>query len=562
MLRPFLVNQIVYASQRTLQKTWPFLLSGFLIGISFFLSGCHAKSTASPYQPRREQIFRLNAHSEPASLDPRYVRDIPSITTGKMLFDGLTRMTEAGPVLSVADRVDISEDQKTYTFYLKETFWTNGEPVTAQDFEYAWKSVLDPLAPAEFAHQLFILKNGAAAKKGTLPLDSVGVQALDASTLVVQLAYPSAYFLQLTAFPICYPVCHSLGPNWASEQGEAFICNGPFKLAHWKHGSELKVVKNYSYWDHEAVHLDTIVMTMIEDEHTELNMYENGELDWAGSPNSSLPPEALPSLKSMQSKELFIKPIAGTYCFKFNTKEPPFDSLKMRQAFTAAINRHSLIENILQAEQQVACSLLPPCMRSDEFPQPDLSFIDGDDSQAAQLFEEALDEKGWTRDTLPPITLMFSRSEKHQKTAQAIQQTWNKTFGIKVNLQSYEWNTFIDRLAKHHYQVGGRSWVSDLLDPMTLLELYKFTNDSELGGNNDTQWEDEQFIQLLENALVTLDPQKRNALLAEAEKILMHALPIAPLYHSTACYLKKPYVKEVYLSELCDLDFKHAYIER
>jgi len=530
--------------------------------LASFCSGCHSKSTASPYNPSREQVFRLNSHSEPASLDPRFVRDIPSITTGKMLFDGLTRMTDEGPVLSLATRVEVSEDQKTYTFFLKETFWTNGKPVTAFDFEYAWKSILDPLCPAEFAHQLFTLENGADAKQGKISVESVGVYALDAKTLVVRLTHPNPYFLQLTAFPICYPVCSSLEKNWASEQGDAFICNGPFKLVHWKHGSELKVIKNLDYWDHEAVHLDKIVMTMIEDEHTELNMYESGELDWAGSPNSSIPPEALPSLKQLRQEELFIKPIAGTYCFKFNTKEPPFDSLKMRQAFAAAVHRHSLIENILQAEQQVACSLLPPCMRPKELTQPEALFEDGDRTKAVLLFEEALAEKGWTRETLPQITLMFSKSEKHQKTAQAVQQSWNKTFGIKVNLQSYEWNTFIDRLAKHNYQVGGRGWVSDLLDPMTLLELYKFTNDSDLGGNNDTQWEDQQFIQLLNEAVVTVDLEKRNQLLKEAEKILMRDLPIAPLYHSTACYLKKPYIKGVYLSELCDLDFKHTYIER
>lgn len=539
-----------------------FLLIGLLAPL---LTSCHSKSTASTYPLSKEQIFRLNSHSEPSSLDPRLVRDLPTLTTGKMLFEGLTRMTHEGPQMALANKIDVSPDQTTYTFFLKESYWTNGEPVTAYDFEYAWKSLLDPLFPAEFAHQLFMLKNGREVKKGILPKDSLGVKAIDSSTLCVQLAHPNPYFLQLTAFPICYPICKKIAeqnPNWANAQGEAFVCNGPFKLIHWLHGSELQTAKNLCYWDKESVCLDSIIMTLIEDEHTELNMYENGELDWAGSPNSSLPPEALPSLKENCKEELFIKPIAGTYCFKFNTKAPPFDNLKMRQAFAAAINRRALVENILQAEQQVACSLLPPCMRPQEIPLPELPFSDGDESSAVALFEEGLREKGWTRETLPPITLLFSKSEKHQKTAQAVQQAWNQTFGIKVALQSYEWNTFIERLSKHDYQVGGRGWVSDLLDPMTLLELYKFTNDAEQGGNNDTQWENGLFITLLDEAIETSNFEKRNQLLAEAERVLMRDLPIAPLYHSTACYLKKPYVKGVYLSELCDLDFKHAYIER
>lgn len=517
----------------------------FLIFSLILFSGCSSTS-----DPEQKNTLRLNFHSEPASLDPRFVRDIPSITTGKMLFDGLTRMTAEGPVLSVADAVEISPDGKSYTFTLKETFWNNGEPVTAHDFVFAWTSVLDPLCPAEFAHQLFTLKNGALAKKGEVSLDQIGVKALDDKTLKVELAHPNPYFLQLTAFPICYPV------NKSAE----FVSNGPFQLVHWHQGSELVVERSPTYWDRDAVRLEKLVVTMIEDEHTELNMYENDELDWAGSPNSSIPPEALPCLKSEKSKELFIQPVAGTYCFKFNTKAEPFDTLKMRQAFAAAIHRLSLIENILQAEQQVACSLLPPCMRPTDLPLPTAHFGDGDSQKALTLFEEALQEKGWTRETLPPITLMFSKSEKHQKTAQAVQQAWNKTFGIKVQLQSYEWNTFIERLAQHNYQVGGRGWVSDLLDPMTLLELYKFTNDSDLGGNNDTQWEDAQFIKLLNEATETADLETRNRLLVEAEALLMDNLPIAPLYHSTACYLKKPYVKGVYLSELCDLDFKKAYL--
>ncbi len=541
-----------------------FLLIACVI-LSTFCNGCHSQPSATPHTHSGKQTLRFNSHSEPSSLDPRLVRDLPSITTSKMLFDGLTRMYETGPELSIAKSVTISDDEKTYTFSLKETFWTNGKPVTAYDFEYAWKSILDPRFPAEFAHQLFSIEQAAAAKKGEVPIDSVGVTAVDAQTLVVHLRYPNPYFLQITALPICYPICQSVveeQPNWASAQAEAFVSNGPFQLVHWKHGSELRVCKNASYWDREAVQLDSIVMSLIEDEHTELNMYENGELDWAGSPNSSIPPEALPSLKQFCRDELFIKPIAGTYCLKFNTKEPPFHNPKIRQAFASSIHRLSLIENVLQAEQQIATALLPPCMRPKELTIPSVSFQDGDQAHALNLFEEALVEEGWTREMLPPITLMFSRSEKHQKTAQAIQQAWNQAFGIKVQLQSYEWNTFIDRLAKHHYQVGGRGWVSDLLDPLALLDLYKFTNESELGGNNDTQWQDSHFVQLLDEAIASVDVVKRNQLLAQAEAILMRDFPIAPLYHSTACYLKKPYVKEVYLSELCDLDFKHAYIER
>ena len=537
-----------------------------------FLASCLSCTTSKKESPKQQlepppqQIFRMNTHSEPQSLDPRLVRDIPTVTTAKMFFDGLSRTNLQGECKpSIAHKITVSPDKKCYTFYLRDCIWSNGDPVTSYDFEYAWKQVLSPDFPAEYAHQLFVIKNGEAAKKRLVSLDQVGIHTEGPKKLVVFLEHPDPYFLELTAFPISFPVPSEIVKkrvDWASEQGEKFICNGPFCLSKWDHGSELNAEKNKHYWDVSSVKLDSITLTMIEDEHTELNMYENNELDWAGSPNSSIPPEALPSLKENKKseQELFVTPIAGTFCYKFNTKIAPFHSLKMRKAFSLAIDRKSLIDNILQANQLVAKSLLPPCIKGnfDAHETP----IFQDREQAVVLFNEALIENGWTRETLPPITLIFSKSEKHQKIAQAVQQEWNNTFDIKVNLQSYEWNTFLSHLSKGAFQVGGRGWVSDLSDPKTILEIYKFAGDSDCGGNNDTGWENPKFIQLIDLATHCTDEVQRSHYLHEAEKILMEEMPIAPLYHSTACYLKKNYVKDVYMSKLCDLDFKNASIQR
>lgn len=527
----------------------------FTLLLAMLVTGCFSKEESA------SQHFRMNFHSEPATLDPRLVRDIPTVTTAKLLFEGLMRLDETGtPIAAIASEVILSPDQKTYTFLLGDALWSNGAPVTAFDFEYSWKSILSPTFPAEYAHQLFIIKNAKAAKKGLLSVDAIGVHAEGHKKLIVTLEHPDPYFLELTCFPISFPVCSSVvkeNPSWACLQGDLFICNGPFQLVEWRQGSGLVAKKNEAFWDSRAVKLQYVTFTMIEDEHTELNMYENNELDWAGSPNSSIPPEALPALRSHPEKkeELLVKPIAGTFCYKFNTRKAPFNSLKMRLAFSYAIDRKSLIENVLQANQLVASSLLPPCMRSDT-----LASCERENSSACKLFEEALKENGWTRETFPPITLIFSKSEKHQKVAQAIQQQWCDAFNIKIALQSYEWNTFLSHLAKGDFQVGGRGWISDLSDPKTLLEIYKFA--SEEHSNNNTGWENKKFAQLLDEAEETMDVEKRFALLKQAEEILLAEMPIAPLYHSTACYLKKPYVKGVYFSKLCDLDFKNAYIQK
>ena len=497
-----------------------------------FLVGCHQPT-------HHKQRLRINFHSEPSSLDPRCIRDIPTMTTGKLLYDGLMRLTKQGPVCSVAH--SFKKEGLRYIFYLRESNWTDGTPVTAFDFEYAWKSLLHPDFPAEFAYHLFVIKGAAAAKRGAIPVQDVAIWAEDAHTIVVELEHEQPHFLELVAQPICYPVPH---------MGQT-ATNGPFSIVHWQHASELLVEKNPLYWDADTVRLEEIMITMIEDEHTELNMYEHGELDWAGSPNSSIPPEALPSLK--QRADLFIAPIAGTFCYKFNTTTPPFQNTKMRKAFALAINRKDLVDNILQANQQIANGLIPPCMGTD-FGISLLEREEGNPSYAVLLFEEALAEEGWTRETMPPITLSFSRSEKTQKTAQAVQEQWNRTFGIRVNLQSYEWNVFLTKLAHLEYQVAGRGIVSDLLDPKSFLDHYRDRESS----NNDTGWENGIYRMLLDEADISLD--QREHYLRHAEALLLDDMPIVPLYHSTACYLKKDYVQGVYLSELCDLDFKYAFL--
>ena len=348
---------------------WPYLI----LLLSLVSCGSNQKPDRSDLlhqSAQVEQRLRMNLHSEPSSLDPRLVRDIPTVTTAKMFFDGLMRINLERQILpSIAERVVLSSDHKHYTFYLRQAYWSDGKPVTAYDFEYAWKRVLSPDFPAEYAHQLFMIKNGESAKKRIASLVDVGVTAEGPLKLTVELSEPNPYFLEVAASPVAYPIplhVEMTNRSWASEQGEAFICNGPFQLKQWRHGSELEAVKNPLYWDAETVKLTTIVLTMIEDEHTELNMYENNELDWAGSPNSSIPPEALPSLKESTNaqNELHIAPVAGTFCYKFNTKVAPFDSVKMRKAFACAINRKSLIDNVLQSGQIVATSLLPPCMKT------------------------------------------------------------------------------------------------------------------------------------------------------------------------------------------------------
>ncbi|MEC2129675.1 peptide ABC transporter substrate-binding protein [Brevibacillus centrosporus] len=503
-------------------------------------------------KPKAEQVLRWNLHSEPPSADPGLAEDTTSAAVTKALFDGLTRIGPEGkPVEAVAEKIDVSEDLKTYTFTLRESKWSNGEPVTAHDFEYAWKRALDPKTASNYAYQLYYIKNAEKANKGEGSLDDVGVKAADDKTLKVELANPTPFFLELTAFQTYFPVNKKLiesNPNWAGD-AKTHVGNGPFKLETWDHKSKMVMVKNENYWDKDNVKLDKINFSMVEDENTELSMFENGEIDWAGSPLSSLPTDAMPALKD--SGKLQVKPVGATYWYKFNTEKPPFNNVKIRKAFAYSINRQTLIDNVLQANQQPAMAAVPPTMALNQGGY----FKDNDQETAKQLLDEGLKELGMTK--LPPITLAYNTSEGHKKIAEAIQDQWRKNLGAEVKLENQEWKVYLETMHEGNYQVGRLGWSGDFNDPINFLELFKDKN----GGNNDTRWENPKFKELLNQSAMEGDPEKRKAILGEAEKIMMDEMPIMPIYFYTHTWVKNDKVKGVYQDGLGAIDWKWAYIE-
>ncbi len=502
------------------------------------------------------QFLRLNINSEPPTLDPGLAEDSTSGTLIRQMFEGLTRIGEdENPHPAAAEKIDVSDDLKTYTFTIRENAkWSNGEPVTAYDFEFAWKRVLDPATAANYAYQLYVIKNAEKFNKGEIKdAAEVGIKAMDERTLVVELENPTPYFLELTAFYTYMPVNKKIveaNKDWANDATDKYVSNGAFKLDKWEHNNVAEIVKNDQYWDADKVKLDRISFAMIEDHATAFNMFENGELDWAGAPTSDLPTDAIPTLKDQG--RLNIYPIAGTYWYKFQTEKPPFNNAKVRKAFAYAIDRQSIIDNVTQANQLPAMGAVPPTMGLKEGGY----FKDNDVETAKKLLDEGLQELGMTKDKLD-ITLSYNTSEGHQKIAQAIQDQWKQAFGIEVKLHNMEWKVYLEEMHKGNYQIGRMGWLGDFNDPINFLELYK----DKLGGNNDTFWENAEFQRLLNESASEADPLKRDQLLAQAEQILMDEMPIAPIYFYTKAYVKDDKVKGVMLHGLGDVDYKYAYIE-
>jgi oligopeptide transport system substrate-binding protein len=521
----------------------------FGLALSLLLPGCSGQNKV--YRPTSQEL-RFNLHSEPPTIDPRKATDTVSIAIINLCFEGLTRNDPQGNLIpALAETIEISPDKTRYTFTLREAHWSDGTQVTAQDFETTWKTILDPAFPCEFASDLYLIKNGNAAKSNLCSVEEIGVTALSEKTLQVDLEHPTSYFLaalathSFFATPIHVVNAH---PNWTDKH---YIGNGPFLIKDWKHHDAIVLEKNPQYWDRDNTRLERVTFTLIEDETTELTMYENGALDWAGCPLSNLPTEALQTLE--KKKVLHNYAIAGTYYYVFNTKEFPFNNVHMRKAFALAINRQLLIDNVTQMKQKPAMGMIPPTMWKD--PQP--HFRDNDVEEARRLFALGLKELGITSKQLPAITLSYNTLVGHHKIAQAIQEQWSQAFGIRVKLDNKEWKVFLDTLRHHKFQVARLGGLAGVNDPSTFLDYYRYLSSS----NNHSQWNNPEFSELLEKADLTVDESQRIALLKQAEKILMEEMPVAPIYFYTGVYLKKPYVKGIRLSDMNDLDLKWAYVE-
>ncbi|MED4908105.1 peptide ABC transporter substrate-binding protein [Brevibacillus centrosporus] len=495
------------------------------------------------------KVFRFNIGSEPSTADPGLADDNISSMVVSSTFDGLTRKAPDGKFHeAAAEKIETSEDGLTYTFHLRDAKWSNGDPVVAQDFEYAWKRALDPQTASDYAYQLFYLKKGADYNAGKATKDDVGVKALDDKTLQVQLENPTPFFLELTAFATYYPVNKKVAesnPKWAME-ASTHVGNGPYKLETWAHKNKMVFVKNDSYWDKENVKVDKVEVTMIEDQNTELAMFDNDELDWAGGPFSTLPTDAIPALK--ESGRFTVIPVANTYWYQFNIEKPPFNNVKIRKAFGYAINRQAIIDNILQAGQIPATGLLPPTMASN----PNGYFRDHDTELAKQLLAEGMQELGITK--LPPITLIFNTSEAHKKIAEAVQDQWKQTLGVDVKVANMEFKVYLETLDAGNYQIARRGWVADFNDPVNFIEIFR-----EKHGNNNTNWTNATYNDLLQQAAKERDPEKRKELFGQAEQILMEEMPLSPIYFYTVSWLQGDKVaKGIYTDPLGNGDLKYV----
>jgi oligopeptide transport system substrate-binding protein len=466
-----------------------------------------------------EQVFRINNMVEPESLDPGVVTGVPEHRILSNVFEGLTTTDpkDLSPQPGMAASWTISKDGLVYTFKLRDARWTDGKPVTAHDFVYAWERVLNPKMGAKYAQQLFYLKNGEEYNKGRITdFSRVGAKALDDRTLQVTLRCPTAYFLDLTSFYTLYPVprwpIEAHGNDWA-KPGK-IVTNGPFRLVSWVPQEELVLAKNPQHWDARNVTLQRIVYIPTEDVNTAFKQFVAGESDWV----PQVPTLQIDAVKGRP--EYYVTPYLGTYYFRFNVTKPPVNDVRVRKALSMAVDRESLTKFVTKAGEIPTTSFVPAGMRGYEGVRG-LAF---NVAAAKELLAKAGFPNG---KGFPKVELLYNTNELHRVITQAVQQMWKDNLGIEVELVNVEWKVYLARQGSLDYQISRAGWIGDYVDPNTFLDLWISG-----GGNNQTGWSNKRYDELIGQAACKLvNAKERMRALQEAEKILVvDEAPILPFF--------------------------------
>ena len=506
------------------------------------------------------QTMTIAWGAEPPSLDPGLATDTTSSNVLLNIMDPLVRLdpktNEAVP--SLAESWDVSEDGKTVTYHLRQDGkWTNGDPVTANDFVYSWKRTLSPELAADYAYQLYGIEGAidynSCTKNCDALADKVGVEAPDDFTLVVHLTSPQPWFIQQSAHHSFLAVNQSAVEQFGDTWTEAanIVTDGPFKVAKWEHDAELDLVKWDEWRDAADVTLTSVPGKIIVDGTTRVQAFESGEVDVFDG--AGIPPDEIARLKETPEYEAY--PSLGTYYYGFNIKN--ISDIHERRALSLAINRQEIIDQIAQADQIPATGMSPEGISGFDTINPDSPW-----TPAAGDLDQAKDELSQAASPKTDINLFFNDAPGHKEIATAVQAQWSE-LGINSTLKQQEWAQYLEFLgpppnsAVDVYRLG---WIYDFPDAINGLELW--TCDS---GNNNTNYCDKSYDDLVAKARQTPDDTARYDIYAQLEDKLFGqdgALPIIPIYWYTFPNLEKLSVKDTFnISPLDQFDLTKVVVK-
>ncbi len=498
-----------------------------------------------------EQTLVWNNDAEPKTLDPALMTGVPEHNLALGLFEGLVTLhpETLQPLPGAAEWWEIGKDGLTYTFHLRENLqWSNGEPLTAEDFRWSWIRALSPATASQYAEMLYSVENAEQFNTGALKDESkVGVSAAGPHLLVVRLRAPTPFFLELTAHETLMPVHRATVEKWGAEwtRPEHIVCDGPFVLAEWNPRSSIVMKPNPRWWNAKSVRLQKIVAKAIDEVDTALNEYLAGGVDWIRQVPARRVEEA------QAHPDYYVAPYLGSYFFRINVTKKPFDDPRVRKAFDLAIDKKEICEKGLKAGQIPATGIVPPSMRGYQ----EMKGLEYDPNKAKALLADAgyPDGKGF-----PDVELLYNNNESHKRICEMMTAMWREKLGVRVQLLQQEWQAYLQKQQNLDYQIARAGWIGDYADPNTFLDM--FVKDR---GNNETGWANEEYDALVDKqAPHEADPVKRMALLQRAEKILcVDDLPIIPIYYYVNQGMIRPRVKGFFENVRDQHPFQYMFID-
>ena len=500
---------------------------------------------------RADLVFVNSAEIE--TPDPAKATDQVSMRISESLFEGLCRNTGGKAEPAVAERWEVSEDKKTYRFFLRaNAVWSNGDPVTAHDFVRSWERVLNQATASDYAPQLFPLLNAKAYNEGKLTdFTKVGVKAIDDRTLECVLENPIPYWIDLCAFltlaPVHGPTVEKYGDSWIKPGN--IIGNGPYTMERWLIDDHIRLRKSPNYWDAANVKMGVVDVLPIADANTALNYFLTGQADLLMD-KGMVPPSLAPKLK--QQDYFHTGPFLGTWFIRVNTKKGPFTDARVRLAFAYAVDRKRIVDKITQFGEPVAFSLTPPGAGQNYQPPPGPGY---DPEKARALLAEAGYPGGRG---FPRVEYLHLPMTIERNIAVELQSMWQQTLGITVNLEKKEQKIWLASMRELSYDLCRSSWVGDYNDPNTFLEMFTIGN-----GNNRTGWESPAYDGFIAAASAEPDAKKRDRILNDAEELLISKdAPIIPVYHYVGVQFRRAGLKGVQANLIDNHPFRAMWWEQ
>ncbi|MDR3120007.1 MAG: peptide ABC transporter substrate-binding protein [Clostridiales bacterium] len=533
--------------------------------------------------------LRLCIAAQANTIDPQLSSAMDSAVMLHHLYEGLMKWVDDGAGNAILapgqaesyDKVENADGTITYTFHLRDGIkWSDGQPVTAQDFVNGMQRLVTPATAADYsyivdgiivnAHEIMNPTNAdaiAATPEGQEPPaaeyskqpQDLAVTAPDDKTLTITTVTECPYFEELLAFPPLFPtrkdVIDEHGDQWTFSPA-TYISNGPYKMSAWEQDSFIEMVKSENHYDYENLGPRSIRFALMADANAMYAAFNNGELDFI----EQLPVDEIP--KELASGRLTVVDYIGTYYVSFQVQKAPFDDARIREAFTLAIDRNHIVTNITRTGQKPASGFVPAGIRDadpsgDDFRTqggPWYSVAEADYAANCERARTLLADAGYPGGQgFPTVEYLYNTNDNHRAIAEALQADWERELGVTVTIANQEWGVFLETRKNGEYQIARNGWIGDYNDPISFLEMWVSGS-----GNNDAQYRNPAFDQLILDSRTETDPAKRMQILHDAEKLMQDDFMLGPIYFYTQMYMKDPAIKGMYYTPLGYFLFNYA----